>query len=113
MRGPRAAGVGDMQSLRGGVTFQRAKSIVVNKLAVTFCPAGVGGSRFHASSQFLRTFSTVWEASFNTGAEWSTDMATVKLTLNNAPHSTQTGPNHANAPHTSLALAHLSQEVEV
>lgn len=44
------AWVGDIHSLRGGI--HRAKSIVVNKLAVTFWPAGVGGTLFHGSTQF-------------------------------------------------------------
>lgn len=47
-----SAWVRDMQSLRGGIFLHHAKSIVVNKLAVTFCPAGVGGSLFHGSTQF-------------------------------------------------------------
>ncbi|XP_042254768.1 cadherin-20-like isoform X2 [Thunnus maccoyii] len=37
---------GDMQSFGGGVVFHHAKSIVVNKLAVTFCSARVGGTPF-------------------------------------------------------------------
>lgn len=55
-RGRNLAWVGDIQSFHMTIALYHAKSIVVNKLAVTFFPAGVGGSLFHGSTQFLRTF---------------------------------------------------------
>lgn len=86
MQPPSVARVGDMQS----VTLHREESIVVNKLAVTFRPRRGGRiCFFHGSSQFLKDLlPQSGRPPFRAEVSRRSDMATVKLTLNNAPHST-------------------------
>lgn len=82
MQPPSVARVGDMQS----VTLQRAESIVVNKLAVTFRPRR--GGRISFFTFLIDLLPQSGRPPFRAEVSRRSDMATVKLTLNNAPHST-------------------------